>query len=257
MKTRTISILKVAIFTLLMFAGNASFAQNSPAKMPNPPVPEEPAPQPEAPTTIILSEEEYLILKEKAENPICPAKASQTQNIIRKDKKGKSGVVLRLGGGVNYLYGADLPENETIEMDRVTWYLEGMLGYTLNYDRRGLGTAIGAFFNTGNFNQLTLQKLIDDGQTGLSIENAERDNRYGQVELGMIFFETIRLSTGAGLQEYVDTAGDSQRFNYYSTTAGLHFGARYFKIVVDVNFMYGRKINDTVMRPMVGIMFQL
>ncbi len=213
-----------------------------------------PPPQ-EQPKTIMLTEEEYLELKSKAENPSCPAQ--QATLVRRGDIRGKKGAVIRLGGGISYLYGADKDANSTISSSFTNWYVEGMLGYTINSDQQGLGTLVGGFVNAGNFTQESLEKVINDGEAGLTIDTQDRDHRYYQGEVGFIFFETIRLSTGAGIQEYVDNTGENQQFNYYSTTAGLHFGARYFKVVVDVNFMYGRQLKERIYRPMVGIMFQL
>lgn len=215
-----------------------------------------PPPAEESPKTIMLTEEEYLILKQKAENPSCP-KVEQ-RIITRGDVRGKKGIVLRLGGGISYLYGADGNDaNNTISSSYGNWYLEGMMGYTLNSDRQGLGTQFGVFANAGNLTQESVDRLLGDGQTGFTTDGQDRENRYYQGEAGFILFETIRLSTGFGMQEFVNNAGEDQQLNYYSTTAGIHFGARYFKVVVDVNMIYGRDVEERVYRPMIGIMFQL
>ena len=192
-------------------------------------------------------------MKKKAENPVCP-KAPVTDVT---EMSGGNRIVFRLGGGLQYVYGADTRDNQRLNPDRISWYGEGMLGYALNSDRQGLRTLLAAFVNIGNSNQLMLEKIIDDGGTGITPENRELDNRYGQVEIGVLFFETIRLSAGAGMQEYRDPSGSLQDFQYYSSTAGLSFGTPYFKVVADLNLMYGREMDTPVVRPMIGLAFQL
>lgn len=236
---------------LLVFVSNVLLAQ----EQPNAPLPEE------RPNTVILNEDEYNELLNRANNPECPT--CPPPEIIyeeverpKRNVASKKGLSLRLGGGVNYMYGADNSTNEEFTSDHISWYAEGMLGYVVNYDQKGLGTVMGAFVNVGNTNDNSIQKFLDDGLAGGTANNSS-DNMYYQVELGAVLFETIRISSGSGYQTFRDAANNEQEVYYYSTTGGVHLGKRFVKLTLDLNFLYGRDLEQTVLRPMVGVTFQL
>ena len=226
---KNITCLFIAIFVLL---ANTVLAQES--------------------TTIILTETEYQDLLKKSQS--CPTtSASIEEERVRKSKRGLS---LRLGGGVNYMYGRDAERNESFDSDYTSWYGKAMLGYVANQDQKGAGTVLGAFAVVGNTSKNSIQKFLDEGAVN---ETAAGDsqNLFYQVELGAILFQSLRISSGAGYQEFQDASNTEQKVNYYSTTGGLQMGSRYMKLTLDVNFMYGRDVEGTVLRPMVGISFQL
>lgn len=233
---------------LLVFVSNILLAQTESPRFPTQP-----------PNTVILDEKEYNELLEKVNNPNCPI-CPETEIIYeerpKRDIASKKGLSLRLGGGINYMYGADNGTNEEFDSDYISWYAEGMLGYVVNNDQEGLGTVMGAFVNVGNTNENSIQKFLDDGATGeTATKNAE--NMYYQVELGAILFETIRISSGSGYQVFRDGANNEQEVYYYSTTGGIHLGKRYVKLTLDLNFLYGRDLDQTILRPMDGVTFQL
>ncbi|MGF1532183.1 MAG: hypothetical protein ACFCUI_00640 [Bernardetiaceae bacterium] len=205
------------------------------------------APFPNANRSVVLTEAEYTNLLMRAESPDCRARMGNA----------KRGLMLRLGGGLGYFYGADNAANQSFSSSYGDWFAEGMIGYVFNYDGTGLGTGMGVFVRGGNQNTSSIQKFLEDGKTGKTADQNEAENRYYQAELGVLLFETIRLSTGAGYQEFVDNANANQQVNYYSSTAGLHVGSRFFKVVFDVNFMYGRGLSQTLIRPSLGLMLQL
>ncbi|MEM6300074.1 MAG: hypothetical protein AAF740_15415, partial [Bacteroidota bacterium] len=171
-------------------------------------------------------------------------------------RKAKRGLTLRIGGGLNYMYGVDAARNENFESDFVDWYALGMLGYTANENQTGKGTFIGAFVTVGNTTERGITKFLEDSNTGRTADAEIADNRFYQAELGIVFFETLRLSTGTGYQSYT-LDNDEKRLFYYSTTGGLQFGGRFIKLTADINFLYGRQLEATILRPTVGLLLQL
>jgi hypothetical protein len=203
--------------------------------------------------TIILTESEYQELLRKSQScPISTPAAIEEERV----RKSKSGFSLRLGGGMNYMYGIDTKNNETFSTDHASWYGKAMLGYVANADQKGAGTVLGAFVVVGNTSKNSIQKFLDEGVTNETATPASQ-NLFYQAELGAILFQTLRISSGAGYQEFQDASNNEQKVNYYSTTGGLQLGSRYMKLTFDVNFLYGRDLEETVLRPMVGISFQL
>ena len=97
--------------------------------------------------TIILTENEYQELVRKSQSCPTSTPAAIEEERIRKSKRGFS---LRLGGGMNYMYGVDTKSNETFSTDHTSWYGKAMLGYVANSDQQGLGTVLGAFVVVGN-----------------------------------------------------------------------------------------------------------
>lgn len=235
---------------LLIFVSTVVFAQ-VPTETPS-------SPPEQRPNTVILNEEEYneLLKKANTECPTCPEPEIIYQEKEKKTIASKKGFSLRVGGGVNYMYGADNGTNEGFDSDFISWYAEGMFGYVVNYDQKGLGTVMGAFINVGNTNENSIQKFLDDGVTGETATN-NSENLYYQVELGAVLFETVRISSGTGYQVFKDGSNNDKEIYYYSTTGGLHLGKRYIKLTLDLNFLYGRDLQQTVLRPMVGVTFQL
>lgn len=214
-------------------------------------------PREQQPNTVILSEKDYEELVNRANNPNCPTcpKVSEVRVKDTTTRLSKKGISLRVGGGINYMYGADTDNNDSFDSDFVSWYGEGMIGYVVNYNQKGLGTVLGAFISIGNSNKAGIQKFLDDSEIS---ETADEDeNMYYQAELGAVLFETIRISTGTGYQNFKNTSGDNKEVYYYSTTTGLEFGSRYMKFSANISFLYGRDIQGTILRPTLGIIFQL
>ncbi len=85
----------------------------------------------------------------------------------------------------------------------------------------------------------------------------EEQNLYYNVEGGVIIAEVLRISSGMGFQEYASLTSDMNRAAYYSTTAGLHLGSRNFKLLIEANFMYGRNLLETIIRPHIGLGIRL
>jgi hypothetical protein len=203
-----------------------------------------------AQNTIVLTEEEYNSLVRKAENPTCPKPPKEPT-------LAKNGFSLRLGGGANYMYGSDIDANSDFNGDYISWYGEGMLGYVFNSDQKGMGNTLGAFVSVGNTNENSIQKYLNNSeieQTALG----ESQNLYYKLEFGGVLFQTVRISTGAGYQEYmIANDRDTKTAYYYSSTAGLQVGGRFLKVALDVNFMYGRDLGQTIIRPSAGLVLQL
>ena len=174
-----------------------------------------------------------------------------------KERKSETGVTLNIGGGVNYMYGADSFTNEKFDNDFLSWKGNILLGYTYNANEKGKGSTIGLFGTIGNTAEKSLTKIFSDGGISETLNVGEDNNRFYNVEAGVIFFEIFRASTGMGRQDYTNNIQERKNFMYYSTTLGIHIPLRGLKISLDLNQMYGRDLGKTILRPMAGLYFQL
>jgi len=194
--------------------------------------------------SIVLTEEEYdKLLQRKAE-----ASCSSEKEIVNKPNTGR--ITLSVGGGINYMYGKDIDANADFDNDYLSWYGEGVLGYKVNTNQ------IGLFLSIGNTNKQGIQKFLEEGSIGNNSQGLSQ-NLYYKLEAGAVLLNTFRISTGSGYQEFRDASDTDKSVYYYSTTTGLHIGQRNFKVALDLNFMYGRELEKTILRPSIGVMFQL
>ncbi|NJO00722.1 MAG: hypothetical protein HC880_02660 [Bacteroidia bacterium] len=180
------------------------------------------------------------------------------QNDKKDDRNyGKHGFTIGIGGGASYFYGADNEANQDFDEDFLSWQGNARLGYTINEDRRGLGTFIGVFGTIGNTTEAGMDKLFDEGQVDGILLDEEDQNLYYSLEGGAVFLDIIRLSAGVGFQDFTDDLDDDQQINYYSATLGLQIPLGVLQIQADVNRMFGMDLGKAVYRPSVGIMFRL
>lgn len=199
------------------------------------------------PGKMVINKSEYFDLVEQAK------KADKKSYI----KVGKTGLSLRLSGGLNYMYGSDNSDNKTFGANRLSWYGEGMLGYVIDSENRNFATVVGAFVQIGNTGENNIERMLADAQVTELPATETGQNLYYNLEFGTILFETIRLSSGTGFQRFDNLAGNKSSAFYYSTTTGLQLDLPYVKLSVDLNFMYGRDFKQTVLRPLAGVILKL
>jgi hypothetical protein len=209
--------------------------------------------------TFLLTEQEMEKLRNEKD---CNCPPVKEQVVIREvpvvaNQGGR--LSLLLSGGGNYLYGADIADKSTFEADYLSWQAELMLGVTYGGGKIGKGSTFGAFLRGGNTTRQGVERFLQETDiVGGVFERAEQ-NIFANLEAGAILFELIRVSTGLGFQEYKNLDESLQRINYYSTTAGLHLGSKNVKLIIELNFMYGRDLgnSNTMIRPMAGLGIKL
>lgn len=198
---------------------------------------------------IYTDEDIEKIIQQEKEN--CP----ETKERILVQDQGSSGKIsLMIAGGINYMHGA-INDDPGLDSDLANWQGEVMLGYSYVTSKGG-GSTLGVFGRVGNTSSDGLDKLNSDALINESLV-ADEQNLYYNIEGGVIIAEVLRISTGMGFQEYQSQTSDMNRAAYYSTTAGLHIGSKNFKLMIDANFMYGRDLQETIIRPNIGLGIRL
>jgi hypothetical protein len=178
----------------------------------------------------------------------------QEKQLVLKSRSVGS-YTLMLGGGLNYLHGSDDKEF-SFDPDLLGWDGEFMIGYTYyNYSGND-GASIGIFFRGGVLPYVSLEKLITEG--GLVESLSSKDNNiFYNIEGGVLLGSFFRISTGLGFQEYESGSGDLRRIVYYSTTPGIMIGSGTIKLLVYLNLMYGRDLQQTIYKPGIGLILKL
>lgn len=165
-------------------------------------------------------------------------------------------VTFMLSGGINYMYGAENADNASFREDFSSWFGEVMLGYRYFGKRESGGSTLAIFGTAGNTSGRALQRMVSSSTIDAELD-AERDNYFLNLEAGVVLLQALRISTGIGTQRYYLAEGNRARLSYFSTTAGLRIGPENFKIMPELNLMYGRDLATTVYRPQlqIGIQF--
>jgi hypothetical protein len=181
-------------------------------------------------------------------------KPSVSPSSVSKASDATRGFTLHLGPSVTYYQGKSSGSFDSFETDRVSWQINGMLGYGFNRNNSGKSNILGVFATGGYTTQGIFDQMLTDQE--LEVTNL-RDSKYYnfyQAEAGMIIAEVLRLSTGVGMQQFKTTESTEERFYYLSSTVGLSFGLTgSINWVIDANFLHGRDFNHTVIRGSTGL----
>jgi hypothetical protein len=177
---------------------------------------------------------------------------------------GNSALAVELGASVNYYYGQPSRNFDKFENDRVNWQLNGMLGITLARDRQQRRTMIAAFGAFGFNNDVTLTNVLADQKYSTTASGQSSGNNFYQLEGGLIIADVIRISTGAGQQNFtsqnlVSSNGvllNATSLKYNSTTVGFQFNLGPVVWTINCNFNYGQDYNKTIINPNTGLMLK-
>lgn len=171
-----------------------------------------------------------------------------------KPSSATRGFTLHLGPSINYYQGESTRSFDSFETDRLSWQVNGMLGYGFNKNNSNRSNILGVFGSGGYTTQgLLNQMLTDQGIVVADLKTSKYYNFY-QVEAGMLVAEIFRLSTGVGVQHYATASSGDERLYYMSSTAGFSFAlGSSINWVFDVNFLHGRDFNTTIIRASTGL----
>ncbi|MBL7870746.1 MAG: hypothetical protein JNM78_03970 [Cyclobacteriaceae bacterium] len=164
------------------------------------------------------------------------------------------GFTLHLGPSVTYYQGGSTRSFDTFETDRLSWQVNGMLGYGFNKNNANRSNILGIFGTGGYTTQRVLNQMLTDQSLVVADLATSKYYNFYQVEGGMLIAEILRLSTGVGVQHYATTSTGDEQLYYVSSTAGLSFAlGSSVNWVFDVNFIHGRDFNNTVIRASTGL----
>lgn len=200
---------------------------------------------------IYTEEEVRQAIQEAKENCDCPDQTPPTRAAITSGSADPGYFTIMLFGGLNYMYGT---ENSDLSFNRdfIGWAGEIMLGYSYRNSSGGDGSSFGLFVQAGELNIPSLERLITEGGINKAFSN-EDNNIFYNIEGGIIIAGFLRISTGLGFQEYETESSNLNRINYYSTTPGILVGSKNVKLSINLNFMYGRNLNQTIYKPSAGL----
>jgi hypothetical protein len=188
----------------------------------------------------------YALAQKKV--PVSPYSSSKTSDATR-------GFTLHLGPSVNYYQGKSSGSFDSFETDRVSWQINGMLGYGFNKNNSAKSNILGVFATGGYTTRGIFDTMLAD--QGIAVDDL-RDSKYYnfyQAEAGMIVAEILRLSTGVGVQQYKTLDSNEERLYYLSSTVGFAFKlSGSINWTIDANFLHGRDFNRTVIRASTGLM---
>lgn len=183
--------------------------------------------------------------QESAE-PLAPNKA--------KLSTATRGFTLHLGASANYYQGESSRSFGSFETDRLSWQINGMLGYGFNKNNANRSNILGVFGSSGYTTKGILNQMLIDQAIVVTDLTSSKYYGFYQLEAGVLIGEILRLSTGLGVQHYATTSKADEQLYYMSSTAGLSFAVdSSVNWVFDVNFMHGRDFNNTVIRFSTGL----
>lgn len=159
----------------------------------------------------------------------------------RKDlrKRSPNRIIVQLGGGVfsNYTYDWDptqetFMDNPEFRMSNVTY--SGMLGYRSGFNRenyrfsstgrdKNWGNVFGLFYQSGTLDGVGLSELGKEDMK-IFIENVDQTVRFTEVQLGVVWRETLRISGGKGSVKALENVTDileAENVDYHLFTAGF------------------------------------
>lgn len=167
------------------------------------------------------------------------------------NKNSTQGITLLLGPSVYYFQGSTTDKFEEFSSNKVSYQLNGFLGYT---SRKG-NNSLGVFGVLGYTTETIFNEMLIVQNLQTSDLDINKFFTFYQLEVGCIITNTLRFSTGVGKQDFATTSGDDN-FRYYSTTIGLliSLGPVYWNI--DTNFNYGDDWPNTAMRLSTGVLIK-
>jgi hypothetical protein len=172
-----------------------------------------------------------------------------------------SGFTILLGPSVSVYYG-DTKNTFAYTQDRLSWQLNGQLGYISSRGETNRGNMIGIFASGGNTNPGVLDMMKTSGADMLAVIDLDKKfNEFYTLEAGMVISRFLRLSGGMGRQFYTyqpigSAPGETKqgKLNYFSGTLGLVFDLGAVNWVVDANLITGKDMNQNAIRLSTGFM---
>ena len=172
-----------------------------------------------------------------------------------------SGFTILLGPSVSVYYG-DTKNNFSYTQDRMSWQLNGQVGYISSRGETNRGNMIGIFASGGNTNPGVLDMMKTSGANMQTVIDMDKKfNEFYTLEAGMVISRFLRLSGGIGRQFYTyqpigsaPGATKQGQLNYFSGTLGLVFDLGAVNWVVDANLITGKDMNQNAVRLSTGFM---
>ncbi|MCX7638094.1 MAG: hypothetical protein N2044_09655 [Cyclobacteriaceae bacterium] len=182
---------------------------------------------------------------------VVSAAQSRTQPTKPAQQPDPSGLTLLLGPATYYYQGNPNTAIDRFSRDRISYQLNGFIGYTSPKHRGGNSIGI---FGTAGYTTESQFNIIKDYQ-GLTTDDLiiNKYFTFYQVEAGFIIGNALRFSTGAGKQNFTTINGENE-YRYLSTTAGLMIGLGPVYWNIDANFNYGRDWPRTAMKLSTGLL---
>ncbi len=184
---------------------------------------------------------------------------------FKKQPKDEGTLRVQLGGSVNYYLGPGSESFDNFSNDYLNWQLDGLVGLKLVEGRDNRRTYLGVYGGAGFLNRATINAMLQD--QNLTLVNETEQRRYNlnyQWEVGILVAEMLRISTGSGTQYFqsqmiTDGTGnptERDHLNYYSSTAGVQLKLGVIAWTINCNFLYGKDLDKTIIRPSTGLVLK-
>lgn len=163
---------------------------------------------------------------------------------------------LHLGASANYTYGLLGEGFSGYDNSLTDWQVNGFLGYRFDVTgkrKRRKGNLIGVWGTIGMHDQTALNSLFTS-QNRVDLADPNQFHEFREMEVGILFKEWFRLSTGVGYQNFTNLGGENITLNYYSTTAGIAMRlTKAFDLTANGTVIYGKDFEQYAFRPSVGL----
>lgn len=160
-----------------------------------------------------------------------------------------------LGGSAQYWVARTDEAPSTFAQDQIGGQLNGMIGLRFDRDRRR-ANVIGVWGTLGLPSAQSLERQLNILGRSDATTDDPVDNRYREVEAGILLRERLRLSAGRGEQYLTAADGTETLLNYYTGTAGLNLRlGRSLSWNSAATIALGGDYGDPVWRASTGLMY--
>lgn len=156
----------------------------------------------------------------------------------------------RIGGGIAYYQGDATKNPEHWTLDEPIPTARVSLGFTLTQSY-----ALDFHLTAGSTEFSSLRHLLgDQGHPGV-INRSKDFYPFWEYELGVLLLRFIRLSAGAGTQEFTSlNHATRQQLQYYTTSAGFELQLGTIGFELSATMMFGEDYKRRVLKTTAGVM---
>ncbi|GAB4345302.1 MAG: hypothetical protein OHK0038_25530 [Flammeovirgaceae bacterium] len=191
----------------------------------------------------------------------------EARNITNTKKKSSSSssidirdrVAVRLGLGVNYLYGDIAAEPRDFDGKVFSPQFHGMIGYRFKENYHQHSNIFGIFLNYSSNTRQSSSRYLDASQafTDGGISSGDSSSRNIEVEFGFLGREWFRMTGGFGNVKFKNATNQSVSANYYILTPGFDVGIKHIRFYIDLPLLFGKDFENVLFRPSFGIVGQV
>lgn len=175
--------------------------------------------------------------------------------IAQKQKKEPRVVsVMQLGGAATYFLGSQT-DVVTYQKEKLGWQVDALLGLAFKPKPKAARNVLAAFGTYGAMSPSSLSTLFTNQNLSISLSDRQSFEYY-QLEGGVLIGEVLRISTGGGYQQLINSDEEKQNIYYMSSTAGFHINLGTVDWVINCNVLHGREFTTSVFRLTTGLMIK-